>query len=182
MDHGLAQLDLLVGMLDEIGLVDDIDRIAGFGDAPEHPVDAQAQLPLAVAGLSEQQQIGFAQIDMGALGVAGVVAQERRHGHAPPLGVLEIELGRGGHTARVRALAGIRGGVGIPAAFDAQAAGERAVDDLRAGVCGREQDRQRDPDRAESRRPGERGAAAHQRTRLNPVLVKSRSSRSVRNW
>jgi len=39
MGHGLAQLFLFVRMFDQIGLVDDIDQVARFRHAPEHPVD-----------------------------------------------------------------------------------------------------------------------------------------------
>ena len=42
MNHGLAQLGLFVGVFHEVGLIDDIDQVARFGDAPEHPVDAGA--------------------------------------------------------------------------------------------------------------------------------------------
>ena len=34
MHHGLAQLDLLVRMLDQVGLIDDINQVVRFGDSP----------------------------------------------------------------------------------------------------------------------------------------------------
>ena len=39
--HGLAQLVFRVDVLDQVGLVDDIDQMARFGDAPEDLADAE---------------------------------------------------------------------------------------------------------------------------------------------
>ena len=53
MDHGLPQLGLSGRMFDEIDLIDYIDQVLRFGDAPEHLIDAHAQLPFAVADSAE---------------------------------------------------------------------------------------------------------------------------------
>ena len=66
VDHGLPQLHFAVGMFEEVDLVDDIDQVLRFGNAPEHPVHAQPHLPFALAELAEQQSIRFPQIPMGA--------------------------------------------------------------------------------------------------------------------
>ena len=71
--------------------LDDIDQVLRFGDPPEHPGDARPQLPFAVADFSEQQQVGFTQIRMGAAGVGAVVAQERGQSQASAPGVLEVK-------------------------------------------------------------------------------------------
>ena len=105
MGHGLAQLGLLVRMVDQVGLVDDVDQMARFGDAPEHPVDAEAQFPFAAAQRAAQQQIGFAQIAMGAGRVGGVGAEERRQGEAGRPGDLEIEFRLGDQPGVIAALA-----------------------------------------------------------------------------
>ena len=64
--HGLAQFAFLVGMFHEVGLVDDVDEVLRFRDAPEHAVHAQPQLPFPVAGFTEHQKVGFAQVGVGA--------------------------------------------------------------------------------------------------------------------
>ena len=53
MHHRLPQLGLSGRMFDEIDLVDDIDQVLRFGDAPEHLIDAHAQFPFAVADFAE---------------------------------------------------------------------------------------------------------------------------------
>ncbi len=77
MRHELAELALFVGVLDQVGLVDDVHQVARLGHSPEHAVDAEAQLPFPFTGLAEDQEIALAQVGMGTARVPGVVAKER---------------------------------------------------------------------------------------------------------
>ena len=180
MGHRLAQLGLFVRMLDQVRLVDYVDQVARLRDTPEDAVDAETQLPLILAEFAEQQQIGFAQIGVGAVRIAGVQAIEAFQGDAAALFVLQVEPGCHGKAARVGALIRVGARLRIPSAVHAHAAGELVVVDP---VC-----RARLGGKGRSQEAGgtERGAAqadakSHQRTRFRPVRVKSRSSRSVPN-
>ena len=188
MGHGLAQLGLLVRMAGQVGLVDDVDQMARFGDAPEHPVDAQAQFPFAAAQRAAQQQIGLAQIALAARRVGGVGAQERRQGETCRLRDLEIELRLGDQPAGVVALAVMGGGVREPAALDRHAPGNLVLGRrrLRPGPEDGGEKREGNPDRKQTRAPDvagphppEYGGPRHQRTRFRPVRVNSRASRSA---
>ena len=190
MGHGLAQLGLLVRMVDQVGLVDDVDQMARFGDAPEHPVDAEAQFPFAAAQRAAQQQIGFAQIAMGAGRVGGVVAEERRQGETGRPGDLEIEFGLGDQPGVIAALAVMGGGLREPAALHRHTPGKLVLGGrgLRPGDDGEKQGRQPDrkPDVAGPRPPEcsaacppNYGGPRHQRTRFRPVRVNSRALRSA---
>ena len=193
MGHGLAQLGLLVRMVDQVGLVDDVDQMARFGDAPEHPVDAEAQFPFAAAQRAAQQQIGFAQIAMGAGRVGGVVAEERRQGEAGRPGDLEIEFGLGDQPGVIGTLAVMGGGLREPAALHRHTPGKlvlggRGVRPDDGEKQGRQPDRQRGrkpdvdgprPPECSAARPPVYGGPRHQRTRFRPVRVNSRASRSA---
>ena len=182
MGHGLAQLGLLVRMAGQVGLVDDVDQMARFGDAPEHPVDAQAQFPFAAAQRAAQQQIGLAQVAMAAGRVGGVGAEERHQGETCRLGDLEKEFRLGDQPGVMVALAVIGGGLREPAALDRHAPGNLVLGGrgLRPGNGGEEHSRQpeRQPD-VTGLCPPEYGGQPHQRTRFRPVRVNSRASRSV---
>ena len=180
MGHRLAQLGLFVRMFDEVRLVDYIHQMARFRDSPEDAVDTEAQLPLVIADFAEQQQIGFAQIGVGALRIAGVQAIEALHGDAAALFILQIEPGRDGNAARVGALIRIGGGLRIPSAVYAHSAGKLVVVDpvTRARLGG--EGRGQEAGSAESG-AAKTGAKGHQRTRFRPVRVKSRSLRPVPN-
>ena len=64
-------------MLDEVDLVDDVDQMLRFGDAPEHLVGTDAQLPAACTDVAEHQQIRFVQIEVRSVWIGVVVAEER---------------------------------------------------------------------------------------------------------
>ena len=55
VSHELAELGLFVGVLDQVRLVDDIDEVAHLRHPPGHPVHAETQLPLTLAGLAVEQ-------------------------------------------------------------------------------------------------------------------------------
>ena len=88
--HRLSQFGLSVRMLDEVDLVDDIDQVLRFGDAPEQLVDAQAQLPTALADFAEQQQVRFVHIEVGAARVGIVVAKEGRKSEASAVDIFQV--------------------------------------------------------------------------------------------
>ena len=172
MGHGLPELGFFVGMLDQVGLVDDVHQVARFGDSPEHPVRAETQLPFAVAELAEYKQVGFTHVEMGAARVRAVVAEERRQGDASALGVLGVELGLDHEAGGVGLLAGVSAVLVVPPAFEVQASGNLDPRSCSAAEDGRQ----------DQGRPG-RGADEgtwHQRTRLRPVRLKSRSFSLVR--
>ncbi|MCE2494000.1 MAG: hypothetical protein J4F40_15600 [Alphaproteobacteria bacterium] len=149
--------------------------MARFGDAPEHPVDAGAQLPFAVADLADQQYVGFAQVRVGTVRVSGVVAKERRQGDASALGVLEIQAGRCDEAAGVRPLAGMRGGFRIPAVFDAHVSRELVCGDPGLGPRAGTTHRSGDPDNGECR--AAKGIADRRRhTRFGAGRYSHRSS------
>lgn len=118
MDHQLAHLGPLVRVFHEVGLVDDVDQGARSDDAPEDPVDAQTQLPLAVADVSVDEKVGLAQVGVGAVWISGVVSVEQRYRDASALVVLGVGRYLRGKAARVRALVGdarqCRGRAGFP--------------------------------------------------------------------
>ena len=133
--HGLSEPHFLVRMLNEVDLIDDVDQVLRFGDAPKDAISAQAQFPLVVPNVAEQQQIGFAHVEVGTLGVPGIVAKERNEGEDPSSRVFQVQLRLRYETAGMGALAGVCGGLGVPPALDAQTACELAVGDPRRG-CG----------------------------------------------
>ena len=57
MGHQLPQFDFLVGVFDDIDLIDDIDQMIRFDDTPKYPVDADAQFPFVLPEFAEQQKI-----------------------------------------------------------------------------------------------------------------------------
>ena len=95
-------------MLDEVGLVDDVDQVLRFGDAPEHAVHAQAQLPFPSAGFAEHEKIGLAQIGR-ACGASPRrrSARKRRYRETPVPPAFEMEFRLNGETAHVGALFGM---------------------------------------------------------------------------
>ncbi|MDA0229775.1 MAG: hypothetical protein O3B21_06255 [Proteobacteria bacterium] len=93
MHHRLAEFFLLIRALHQIGLVDDIDQMTRFGNAPKHLVDAGAQFPLAVLEFTEEQAIGLANVPMGAPCIGAVVAKKRFENEALTGLVLEIGFG-----------------------------------------------------------------------------------------
>ena len=76
MRHGLAELDFFIWILDEVGLVDDVDEMARFGHPPEDVINAKAQFPLLIFNLTNKQEICLAQIAVAAFRVAAVVSIE----------------------------------------------------------------------------------------------------------
>ena len=72
IDHRLAELVLLVDILQRVGLVDDVDQMARFGDTPEDLVDAAQQVPVTLA----RRDIGLADVEMGAFVVPAGQPQE----------------------------------------------------------------------------------------------------------
>ena len=181
MGHGLAQFLLFVGVFDQVGLVDDIDQVARFGDPPEHTVHTQAQLPFVVADLAVHQNIGFAQVEVRALGVGAVIAKERCQVEASAPVVLKVKFRLREKAGRMRALSGKQAGLRVPSGFANDASREIVVDDLCPSRYAGQAHNGHRPN------GGQDGAAysgteMHQRIRLNPVRVKSFSSRSVWNW
>ena len=167
-------------MLDEVGLVDDVDEVLRFGDAPEHAVHAQAQLPFPAAGFTEHEKVGLAQICVGAARIRAVVAEKRRDRETPVPPAFEMEFRFRGEAARVRALVGMGGKLGIPPAVDVQAAGKLVLDAFgpEAGACEKENGQYGD---GGEHRAVKSGAHRHQRTRFRPVRVNSLALRLVRN-
>ena len=124
MGHELAHPALFVRVVGQVDLVDDVDQVMEFGDAPEHPVDAEPRLPLAVAELAEQQEVGLAQVGVGPVGVRAVVAVMRCQRNTSAVLVFDIERGLGGKAQAPVALALMGRFVGEPAAFHGDAARE----------------------------------------------------------
>ena len=77
MSHQLTHLGLLVGMLHQIGLVDDVDQGTRFDDAPENAIDAETQFPFVFADVAVRENIGLAEIRVSAVRVPGVVSVRR---------------------------------------------------------------------------------------------------------
>ncbi len=73
MQHRLAELFLAVDALDRVDLVDHVDQVLRFDHAPEHRVDADA--PLVVAVDAQPQQ--FADVGVLAAAVFVVGAHEQ---------------------------------------------------------------------------------------------------------
>ena len=46
-DHSLSELDIGVEVLDEIGLIDNVDQVLRFGHTPEDFMDAEAKRPFS---------------------------------------------------------------------------------------------------------------------------------------
>ena len=90
MRHRLTKLALGVRMLNQVRLVDDVHQRPRLGDAPEDPVDAQAQFPFAVACIAEGEKVGFPQVGMRTLRVPGIEAQEGRYREAAAAVSLDI--------------------------------------------------------------------------------------------
>ena len=155
-------------------------RVLRFGDSPEHAVHTQSQFPFPMADFTKHQEIGFAQIGVGAARVRPVVAKKRRQRQAPVALALEMEFRLGGETAHMCALAGMGRVLGIPPAVDVQAAGEFVLDAFGSLARPGEKENGQDGDGGEHR-AAKSGAQRHQRTRFSPVRVKSRSLRLVRN-
>lgn len=80
--HGLAQLVLAVDVLDQVGLIDDVDQVLGFGHPPEYLVDAGANLP----AVGYVEVVELADISVGAFFVRAVDPQEGDDSQ-PPLAV-----------------------------------------------------------------------------------------------
>ena len=77
IDHRLAQLVFAVRILDQVGLVDDIDQMPAFGHPPEHLVDADADIP-AIAGI---EVVELPDVAMAAGSVLRIEAQEGDEDH-----------------------------------------------------------------------------------------------------
>ena len=65
VDHRLAEPGFAINIGDGIGLVDDVDQVYGFGDAPEHGVHADQQFE----AVRLTRPVGFAQVGERTLGV-----------------------------------------------------------------------------------------------------------------
>ena len=154
MDHRLAQLGLLVRVFHEVGLVDDIDQGTRFDDTPEDSIDAHTQFPFAFADIAVQEKISLAEIGVGAVRIPGVVSVKRRYRNAPAFVVLGIGRDLRGKAARMGALAGMRGSLGVQPGFRRQTPGKLdpiadPVVGVRAGA-GREQRNQQPQRRREN--------------------------------
>ena len=136
MGHELSHPALFVRVVDQVDLIDDVHQMMEFGDAPEHLVDAQPGFPFALAELAEQQEIGLAQIGMGALRIGAVVAVIRCQREASTVLVFEIERGFRSIADAPPALAPMRRLVGEPAALQGEAPGELGLDVSRPGGSG----------------------------------------------
>ncbi len=77
-DHWLTQFVLLVDVLDLIGLIDDIDQMARFRDAPEDAADTEPEGP----GIGQMLPAGLTNIEMAAFPIVGVDPQEWDDGQA----------------------------------------------------------------------------------------------------
>ena len=99
--HGLSQLRLVARGVCRADLVDDIDERARFGHTPENTVKTQAEFPLAVAHIAIDEQVGVAQISVGALRIGGVDTVEGRQGEAPAFVILHVDGGLAGKTTGV---------------------------------------------------------------------------------
>ena len=124
MHHRLAELFFLVGALDEIGLVDDIDQMTRFGNAPKHLVDAGAQFPFAVLEFAEEQAVGLADIPMGAARIGAVPAQKRFQHEAFAGLVLKVRFRFGDQRQAVLALAIEDARLGKIAPFQSETPGD----------------------------------------------------------
>ena len=176
--HGLAELGLPVRVLDEVGLVHDVDRVVELRDPPEDPVDPKPRLPLPLAELTEEEEVRLAHIGVGAPRVRAVAAEEGGQGEAPALGVLEKEGRLHNEAGRVRALARIGGGLWVPPTFQAVAPGERMLDVSHLGPSlGRDDERPEHPERPDDSGAAAGGERRHQRARFRPVLAKTRRPR-----
>ena len=63
IEHRLPQLRLTVGIFDGIVLIDDVDQVARFRDAPEHLVDADDRVP----SVAQMQPVPRPQVGMGTV-------------------------------------------------------------------------------------------------------------------
>ena len=90
MGHGLTHLGPLVRILDEVGLVDDINQGARFDDSQEHAVEPETQLPFALADVAVQEKKGLAEIAVRAVRVPGVVSVKRCDRDASAVLVLHV--------------------------------------------------------------------------------------------
>ena len=124
MDHRLTHLGLLVRLFDEVRLVDDIHQGTRFDDTPEHAIDTQTKLPFALAGIAVQEEIGLAEIGVGAVRVSGVVSEKGRNGEASPLVILDVGGCLRGKAARMGALAGMRGVLRVQPGFGGETPGK----------------------------------------------------------
>ena len=65
IDHELTKLGFIIGVFDGVGLVDDIDKMTGFGDPPEHLVEANLDIPVFTeVGIFQLPRIGVAAQNM----------------------------------------------------------------------------------------------------------------------
>ena len=71
--HGLAELFLIVDVLDCIALVDDVDQMHRLRRAPEHLANTRHERP----AIAQPQRVGLAQVEMGAARVVRVQTQHR---------------------------------------------------------------------------------------------------------
>jgi len=122
---------LAARLLDQVGLVHDVNQVQKFGDTPEDLADAGAQFP--VLGLA--LPVKLSQVEVGAGRVGLVEAEEGFDGEALPATgplVIELRLGEEGKAD----LAGSRreAGAGEQTGFRGDAAGEQGSI---LGVCGK---------------------------------------------
>ena len=158
--HRLAQLGFLAGVLDEVELVDDVHEVMQLDHAPEHAVNAQPKLPGVLAPVSVHQQIGLAQVCVGAPGIGAVVAIKRSEGEAGALRDVPVERRLDDHAPAAVALPRKGRRFRIPAGLQAQVAGK--INRLRSGAPWNHEREGRDC-----------AAKSHQRTRRSAVWLNS---------
>ena len=66
--HGLTKLVFTIQVFDQIGLVDNIDKVDEFGGTPENLADAETQLPV----LLHQPELQFADVCVPAFRIPAV--------------------------------------------------------------------------------------------------------------
>ena len=151
-------------------------RCRDSATSPKHLIDADPQFPFVVAGFTEEQHKGFANVGLRAARIGAVKAKKRCHRHALAVRILKIQLGMEHHAGRVRGLAGIQRRLREHPGLDPDPAGDLLVGEI--GFCLSLSSRQCNaaarcgPDGGPKERPGR-----HQRARLRLVCVKSLSSR-----
>ena len=89
--HGLTQLGPVAGVLDKVRLVDDIHEVVQLGHTPEDAVEPQPKFPGILVPVPEGQQVGFAQVPVGALRVGAVISKERGEGETGVLSDLSVK-------------------------------------------------------------------------------------------
>ncbi len=74
-EHRLPELVLLIDVFTKVGLVDDVDQVARFGDTPKHHICPDQYFPFAKDAPPE----GLTQIDVCAVVISGIRSSEGGH-------------------------------------------------------------------------------------------------------